>query len=235
MENKPRSTLSEVNRKLAEVCYSVLNVFDSQRWVESNQLVYSTVAGWDTAYEASLVARKIDNVKFPFACLTRGPTQTTYSAWNNAFTAYEPYIEGSSGVKSARVKPVRIEYTLAIYDQRLEDIETFADIIIAQGHSTQSLDYFSEVLEQPSGISFIFGEPVHEMIPDKAEKRKGKGFVYGLSIPVIVDCVLGIKGEEKIIKEAISRVLYRIPDPLPADITQEPDVEIDIVNEDDLD
>lgn len=234
MSNQARSTLSEVNRKLAEVCYNILNVFDDKRWVTPLQLVYSTVLGWETSYEAYLIQRKLDNVKFPFASLTRNSTQETFNAWNKSFTAYEGLVEGQDSVKSVRIKPVRIEYILSIYDQRLEDIEAFADIIISQGFTTQKLEYFSNVLDQPSSISFIFKEPIHEMIPAKEDKRRGSGFVYGLNIPIIVDCVLGIKGEEKIIKEAILRTLYRIPDPLPSDITEEDGVEIDTVNEDDL-
>ena len=233
MPDLARSSLSEVNRKLAEISYSILNVFDNKRWKNQKQVIYSTVSDWDTAYEAYLVYNKTDNVKFPFAALTRDPTQETYKLWNKPFTAYENLIEGETSVNAVRVKPVRVNYILTIYDQRLEDIEALADIFILEGQNTYRFDYESSVLGQPARVSFTIGEPVHEMIPDKAEKRSGKGFVYGLNITIVVDSVLGIKVEAKIIEQALFNVLTRIPEPLPDEIQDEDDTESEIITDQD--
>ena len=233
MARPARSTLSEVTRKLSEVSFEILKLFDKDRWINSEQLIYSTVSAWETSYEAYLVQRKIENVKFPFAALTRNNTQETQKLWNKTLTAYNNNVDTNTEVNSVKIKPVRVEYILAIYDQRLEDIEAIADLVIVQGQETQRLDYFSEVLQQQDRISFIMQEPVHEMIPDKAEKRKGKGFIYGLYIPIIVDCVLGIKAEEKLITTAVLNTVTRIPEPLPEDIQTLPDVESETIDNED--
>lgn len=213
MSNVRASTLTEVSEKLGQVCFSILQSLDSERWVTPQQLIYSTVVGWDTAYEAYLVARRLDNISFPFAALTRGSTQTTTKLHNRSFTVNAIPVNNAQSVKSAEIKPVNIEYNLAIYDQRLEDTEKIVDLIVTQGQDVQKLNFDSEILEQPTSISFNFLEPEYELMPGKNEKRKEKGFIYGLNIPIKLDCVLGTASDVNLIYEAVSSITTYNPIP----------------------
>ena len=231
MPNVARSTLTEVHRKLSEICFTILSLYDETRWKRQQQIIYSTVASWETASEAYMIQTRENNVSFPFASLTRDTSQETYKLWNKGMIGHNPINPQESSVKIVEVKPTRAIFILSIYDQKFEDIETLADIFISQGQEVQRFDYYSDILEDTSRFSFNFNEPIHEMIADKAEKRKGKGIIYGINIPIVVDCILGIKAEHKIIKEAILRILNRVHEPLPDDITQEEGVEIESIDE----
>lgn len=203
-----QSTLNEVEICLRDVCYGILNKLLPQWWQHNGQIVYSTVDDWDTAYRMYLEYNKIPDVKFPFGTLTRETTQVTQRPFGTPYRFTQAQAqEGDLQVKGGIIKPVRCTFNLTLYTRQMGSLEMFADFIIAQGYETQRFDYQSEVLDAPSRFSFQFDEPTHAMLPDKAEKLQGKGHIYSLTVPIIVDTVLGIGTTENLIGEVISEVI----------------------------
>lgn len=195
-----RSTLSEVNVKLAEVLFTILNSLDPIRWCDSGQVIYSTVDDWNTAQEAYKVYNKVREVKYPFASLTRTPVEMdNHKPWSDNFIVNTSKDSENITTDNVRIKPVRVRYDFIIYEDRLEDIEAFSDLIIIDGRQTQRLDFNSQVINQPARLSFFMEEPVHGMIADRDEKRDARGFIYSLKIPITVDTVLGLRGAQNVI------------------------------------
>lgn len=53
--------------------------------------------------------------------------------------------------------------------------------------------------------------PSYKIHASADDKSSGKGFIYALSIPFIVDGVLGYLSESKIIKTAIADIYDKLP------------------------
>jgi hypothetical protein len=200
--------------------FNILQTLDPESWIEQKQIVYSTVNDWDNAYQSYLVKNNIDEVKFPFATLTRSDSQEPFSRYNDGFKVWDRNTgEGSL------IRPVQIEFELVIYRRDYINLESIADFIIVQGTDVQKYTYFSNVLGQQSEFSFHFETPSHSMVAGKEEKLRGNGFIYSLTVPVVVDCILGTKEDQKLITKIVQKT-----------IQQNTDIELDenILTEDDL-
>lgn len=199
------STLLEVHTFLNEICFRILKGMLPDFWKESKQVVYSSRDEWDTAYRSYLEYNKIADVKFPFATITRDSTQVTQRPYSEPMRLVDRR-EASPNVGGVLIKQCRCTFMLTLYEKAYSRLELFADFIIAQGWESQRVDFTSEVLNAPSRFSFIFGEPEKVMIAGKDERNNQNGHIYSLSIPIIVDTVLGIKTEEKLITEVVACV-----------------------------
>lgn len=201
------STLVEVQLKLSEILYTVLSTLEPDAWQSQSQVVYSGVNAWDTAYHAYLTVNNIEEVKFPFCSITRNDTQSTFSKWKAPLTVTETPTEGVYEVPGALIKPVRCSFDWTIYRRDHLLMEDFIDIMIVSGSCTQEMKYFSEVLNQNSEFSFYFEEPQHSMVPDKGDRINGGGHIFSVTIPVVVDCVLGVPKSQKLIGEIIQTTI----------------------------
>ncbi|NNK82757.1 MAG: hypothetical protein HKO92_06515 [Flavobacteriaceae bacterium] len=202
------STLVEVHKNLNKIIFNILQALEPDAWKDQGQIVYSTVNDWDTAYQSYLVKNNIEEVKFPFASLTRNETQNPYATYNDPFTVWQ----NDTG-QGARIKPVRIEFELVIYRREYINLESIADYIIVQGTDTQKYSFYSEILEQDTEFSFHFETPSHAMVAGKEEKLRSQGFIFSLNIPIVVDCVLGLRKDQKLITTIVQKTILENTDP----------------------
>ena len=84
-------------------------------WQDSNQIVYSTVDDWDTAYHSYLLQNNREEVKFPFATLTRDPTQEPYAQWNSPLKVHEAQSNKEYQVKGCTIRPVDCKFSRLLY------------------------------------------------------------------------------------------------------------------------
>jgi hypothetical protein len=197
------STLLEVHTHLNNIVFRILNKMMPDFWKENKQVVYSSVDEWDTAYRSYLDYNKIEEVKFPFATITRETTQVTQRPWSEPIRLVDRR-QAISNPAGVLVKQCHCDFNLTLYEKQLGTLEMFSDFIIAQGWETQRVDYISEVLGAPSRFSFIFGEPTHSIIADKNNRYSENGHIYSVTIPIKVDTVLGIQTQEKLITEIVA-------------------------------
>lgn len=207
MPKQANCTLIEIHKELTNILYSVLQTLEPEAWENPKQLVYSTVDDWDTAYHSYLLQNDTEVVKFPFATLTRSETQEAYAQWNNPLLVNDPPSNEVYEVKGALIRPVRIPFNWTLYRRDFEYLEQLADILIISGSDVQEHKFASEVLGQDSEFSFYFEAPLHTMIPAKEEKIRGRGFIFSLTVPIVVDCVLGIKKDQKLINQIIQNTI----------------------------
>lgn len=207
MSQLKNSTLLETHTQLLNVCYSILDALDDEAWNDSKQVVYSTVNEWETAYMSFLKQNEVQDVKFPFATLTRSPSQESFKINNKTYQAFEEYDGNTLTVPGVRVRPVVLPFELTIYEnQAFDRLEAVADMFMVDGFQTQEVVYFSDVLQQENRVCFIFGDPEHRMIPTKEDKTEGRGFLYSLTIPMQVSTVLGVRNEVKLISQIVADI-----------------------------
>lgn len=224
MPKKAKATLIEVHENLNTVLFSILQTLEPDAWKDQSQIVYSTVDDWDTAYQSYLVKNNIEEVKFPFATLTRDPEQEPYAQWNSPLTVNEGPEYKSYEVNGAIIRPVRLKFNWTIYRRDYEWLEQLADLLIVSGSDVQEFPFFSEVLGQDSELSFFFETPRHNMIPAKDDKIRGRGFIFSLTVPIVVDCVLGVSRKQKLIAQIISKyILENIEEVISEEIIDDPD------------
>lgn len=203
MHTPQTSTLVEIHVGLNTIIFEILRTIDPLSWKEQQQIIYSTVNDWDTAYQSYLVKNNIQEVKFPFSSLTRVETQVAFSQWNAPLTVYESPTPTSFNVKGAVIRPVRCGFTWTLYTKDYLGLENLVDLLVLQGSETQKFSFYSDVLQQQSEFSFIFEAPYHNLIPGKEDKIRGHGAIFSLTIPIIVDCVFGVNKNQKLISEII--------------------------------
>jgi hypothetical protein len=202
------ATLNEVNFNIRQVIFNVLNEIDPDYWVDLNQVIYSTVAEWDTAYSSYLIQNKAQTVKYPFASFTRNISQATQKQFGAPFIAYNSSTldPQTRKVEGAKIKPVRFTYDLIIFEKEMGNLEAIADILIVEGYQVQDFEYDSVALNAKNRITFQFDEPFLSMVPNKKDKQEGHGFIYALSVPIIVDTVLGYQSKLGIIEKVIIKL-----------------------------
>lgn len=201
------STLVEVHKNLSIVLYNILKELEPEGWQNPNQVVYSTVDDWDTAYHSYLLQNNIEEVKFPFASLTRDPTQEPYAHWNSPLSVNEAPNYKDYEVKGCIIRPVDCKFYWTIYRRDFVNLESLADFLIVSGSDLQKFPYYSDILEQDSEFSFHFETPIHDKMPDKEEKIRGSGFIFSLKIPITVNCVLGMKKDKKLIAQIVQKTI----------------------------
>lgn len=202
-----KSTLVEVHQNLSIILFNILKELEPEGWQNPNQVVYSTVDDWDTAYHSYLLQNNIEEVKFPFASLTRDPTQQPYAQWNSPLSVHEGPNYKEYEVKGGIVRPVDCKFYWTIYRKDFINLESLADFLIVAGSDTQRFQYYSNILEQNSEFSFHFETPTHDKLPDKEEKIRGRGFIFSLKIPITVNCVLGMKKDRPIIAQIVQKTI----------------------------
>ena len=207
MPREIKSTLVEMQLKLSEVLFKVLQGLDSTNWQTQSQIVYSGVDEWDTAYNAYLTANDIEEVKFPFCTLTREETQIGFSQWNSPITLHEIPGNNESSVAGMVIRPVQCKFNWTIYQKDHIEMENIIDSLIVFGSECQEFKFFSEILKQESEFSFYFDAPTHTMIPNKEERLRGRGHIFSVTVPITVECLLGISKDQKTITEIIAKII----------------------------
>ena len=201
------STLTEMQIKLSEILFKILQGLEPEAWENQGQIIYSGVDDWDTAYNAYLTVNNIKEVKFPFCTLTRIETQSAFSEWNSPLTVHQAPTYKQYEVDGAVVRPVQCRFNWTIYRKDHLRMEDLIDSLIIFGSETQQYQFDSEVLGLPSEFSFHFEAPTHVMIPNKDERIRGRGHIFSLTVPVVVDCVLGVPKDQKLIVEIIQKII----------------------------
>lgn len=207
MPKELNSTLVEVQLKLSEILFKVLQGLEPNAWQNQGQMVYSGVDEWDTAYNAYLTVNNIEEVKFPFCTLTRMETQDAFSQWNSPLTVHEQPEAGKFEIPGAIIRPVQCRFNWTIYRRDHLRMEDLIDSLIVFGSETQQFKFYSEILKQESEFTFNFEAPTHTMIPSKEERIRGRGFIFSLTVPVVVDCILGISKDQKLIAQIIQKII----------------------------
>jgi hypothetical protein len=203
MHTQKSSTLIEIHTNLNYVLFEILKALDPDSWQEQKQIVYSTVNDWDTAYQSYLVKNNIEEVKFPFATLTRTETQDSFTQWNAPLTLHEAPVNGNYSVKGVIIRPVRCRFNWTIYTKDYLSLENLVDLLVLSGSEIQVFNFYSEVMKQHTEFGFFFEAPSHNLIPSKEDKLRGHGFIYSLTVPIVLDCVLGVQKGQKLISEII--------------------------------
>jgi hypothetical protein len=187
-------TLAEIHLKLIDKMYSYLNNIDPTQWIDSIQVFYSPVKGWDNVIRIYEKKNKTNNVKFPFAVITRKPelskeNDISRRGWYTDYLKTGTTADG----KQFQCLPVKVIYDMVIYDDTYNNMESICEKLIFMRGKNITHEYTSDLIGEKLNFFITYDDlPVYDMIPDVAEKYQGKGTIYSMEYQFKVDGIIAI-------------------------------------------
>lgn len=208
-----KSTLSELNVKLTRIIYDYLSNLDS-RFSDQKQVFYYPVSDFDSISKHYQKLMKINFLKFPFAIVNRrdiqrDPISRVPDPDSKKFVSSKPSTNNSK--KIIAIRPFKANYDLFIFDginyedelnlvqhTTIDRMESYIEDLIFLRDKSITNYFHSDLIDEEFPLTITWEDEIsYSIVPDKNELENGKGEIFGLNIPMVIEAVLGKLEEQK--------------------------------------